>query len=114
MRKSYFIIAAAVCTIIIEFTWTADFFGTSDPNTGRIVFLIFQALFLGIAMALVRTNRSRDWSIFGAAIAGLSMSGSTSMMCAGSARWGRLRGRPIGSRRAATCWCISKRLADPR
>lgn len=71
-RWAYFITAAAICTIIIEFIWAADFFGKSDPEIRRVVFLIFQALFLGMAMALIRINRTRDWSIFGAAIAGLA------------------------------------------
>lgn len=71
-RWNYFIVAAAVCTVIIEFIWAAGFFGRSDAESGRRIFFLFQALFLVLSIALVRTGRGDNWSFAAAAVAGLA------------------------------------------
>ncbi|MFL6515898.1 MAG: DUF2339 domain-containing protein [Chthoniobacterales bacterium] len=69
-RWHYFIAAAAACTVAIEFAWAADCFGTTDAEVARVVFFVFQFLFLLIAVALVQTGRSHNWSLLAGAIAG--------------------------------------------
>ena len=71
-RWQYFITVAAICCVAIEFAWVTRCFGWSNPYTGVIVFLAFQALFLVIVIALARAGKSDSWSIAGAAIAGFA------------------------------------------
>jgi uncharacterized membrane protein len=71
-RWPYFIFAAAVCTFIVEFAWAVDFFRVTNAETARVVFFIFQGLFFLISFALVRTNRSDQWTLAAAVVMGFA------------------------------------------
>ena len=56
-RWTYFLVAASVATVILEFTWAADFFGPSYVQTVRLFLFGSAGLFLLIAIALLRAQR---------------------------------------------------------
>jgi uncharacterized membrane protein len=70
-RWTYFVVAAAVLTVAIEFTWAAGLFGSGGSVSDRTVFLSFQGLFLLTAVALARARRSNLFVVAGAVIAAL-------------------------------------------
>ena len=71
-RWPYFILAAAICSVLFEFAWVADLFGHSYPVQERVIFVIVQALFLGFAIALQRNEIDSRWTVSAAAAAGLA------------------------------------------
>jgi len=71
-RWPYFLLAGAVCTVVIELMWSADYFMVTDSDNWRNVFFVFQALFLVIAFWLVQTRRASSWSLTAAALAGIA------------------------------------------
>ena len=71
-RWHYFVLAAAICCVLIEFAWTTQVFGPSNPRTSLVVLLAFQALFLAIAVAFGRVDCRHLWIVAAAAIAGFA------------------------------------------
>jgi uncharacterized membrane protein len=71
-RWHYLIFVAAIGSITTEFMWAADFFGHSGAEEARVVFLVIQALFLGICIGLVRGESANNWTIAAAAVAGFA------------------------------------------
>lgn len=67
-RWDYLVLLAAVGTILMEFAWADRFFVVAKGNTAFVVFLGFEALFLGIFALARRRAASTHW-ISGAAIA---------------------------------------------
>ena len=72
-RWNYMIVAAAIGSVIMEFIWAADFFGETDAETARFVFLGIQALFLAISIALTKAKLSDIWSLAAAALTGFAV-----------------------------------------
>jgi len=72
-RWNYLILVAAIGSIILEFAWSADFFGTTDAQTAQWCFLGVQALFLAISIALTRANLNSNWTIMAAALTGFAV-----------------------------------------
>lgn len=71
-RWNHLILLAAIGSVVMEFTWAADFFGKSGSEEARVVFLVMQALFLGICVALRRTKSSDSWTVSAAAVVGFA------------------------------------------
>jgi uncharacterized membrane protein len=71
-RWNHLILLAAVGSVVMEFTWAADFFGKSGAEEARVIFLLMQVLFLGICVALAGTKSSDNWTISAAAVAGFA------------------------------------------
>jgi len=69
---NYLIFAAAIATVVMEFTWAADFFGNSGGGEVRIVFLAMELLFVGICIALTTWRSTSNWTIAAAAIVGFA------------------------------------------
>lgn len=71
-RWNYLFTLAAIGSVLTEFAWTSDIFGESGAEEARIVFLVTQALFLAICVALTWAKRSDNWTIAAASIDGLA------------------------------------------
>jgi uncharacterized membrane protein len=71
-RWNYLILLAAIGSVFIEFTSAADFFGQTNADAARIVFLVIQALFLAICIALTWAKSNDNWGIAAAAVAGFA------------------------------------------
>ena len=71
-RWNYLIVLTAIGSIIMEFTWAADFFGPANANAARIIFLAIQALFLLLCIVPAPAESDEAWNIAGAAIAGFA------------------------------------------
>ncbi|HJT82548.1 MAG TPA: DUF2339 domain-containing protein, partial [Chthoniobacterales bacterium] len=80
-RWHYFILAAAVGSVLMEFVWAGGTFGRADVNTARTIFLIFQALFLAISVITSREGSDVRWVGAAAAVAGMA----TLIFCLGNA-----------------------------
>jgi uncharacterized membrane protein len=71
-RWPYFVFAAAVGAVVMEFAWAGGVFGRTDPNSTRIIFLIIQALFLVISIVVSREQTEVRWIGAAAAVAGIA------------------------------------------
>lgn len=80
-RWPYFILAAGIGSVLIEFAWANDVFGRADPNTTRVIFLVIQALFLGISIVTSREESGVRWIGAAAAATGIA----TLVFCLGNA-----------------------------
>jgi uncharacterized membrane protein len=71
-RWDYLIFLAALGTVITAFAWAS---GTLDPRTAhtvRVVFLLFEALFLGASLVRQRFKPAEQWSLAATAVTGFS------------------------------------------
>jgi len=71
-RWNYLILLAAFGSVIIEFSWAADIFGSTRPETARIIFLAIEAQFLAICIARRATRSDENWSIAATAVTGFA------------------------------------------
>ena len=71
-RWNHLIFLAAIGSVVIEFAWTADFFGPAHAETARIIFLGVEALFLAICLALHRSDRHDHWTALATAVTGFA------------------------------------------
>jgi uncharacterized membrane protein len=71
-RWNYFILLAAVGSVLIEFSWLADAFGPAPGETARIIFLGIEAEFLAICFVRRATKAQENWSLAAAALAGFA------------------------------------------
>jgi uncharacterized membrane protein len=71
-RWNHLILLAAIGSIIVEFTWAAEFFGETNATAARIVFLAIQSLFLAICIVLARARLDDNWNTAAAALAGFA------------------------------------------
>ena len=71
-RWNHLIFLAAIGSVVIEFAWTADFFGPAHAETARIIFLGMEALFLAVCLVLHRSDRHDHWSTLATAVTGFA------------------------------------------
>jgi uncharacterized membrane protein len=71
-RWNYLTLLAAFGSVVIEFSWTADFFGVARPEVARIIFLAIEAQFLAICIARQTTGSGENWSVAATAVTGFA------------------------------------------
>ena len=70
-RWNYLILLAALGSVVMEFTWASDFFGSAVPNTARIIFLVVELQFVAIYVVLRNAKLGSDnWSVTAGALTG--------------------------------------------
>jgi uncharacterized membrane protein len=67
-RWNYFVLLAAIGSVMTEFAWTADFFGPSRTETARFIFLGIEMLFVAICIVRSRTGTGDPWSTIATAL----------------------------------------------